>query len=391
MDQIRIRRLKLALRKANLDACILRLPENIVMALGVWPMNGFSYALVTAAAGPAALVAPSCEDEEMGGCWANDVRFFVWPRLNMPDPMEAICRDLRDLAGKHGLMKARIGYEGNFDCVAPSHNAGEVMVPTENSIAWLKNVLPQARWSDASAVLNSLRTTKTPAEIAKLRVAHRISALGHEVFHRAVRPGMTEASLAALVYTECLTKGMAMRGVRHVNVYPQISSGANACRAWRPVVTTGNRRLKAGEIAVLELAVCADGFWADTTRVKVAGKASEIQRRAFATVKEAQAAAIRSIKPGIPASLPDIVASRILVDRGFEKNIVHLTGHGLGFRYHEPVPFLIAGNDIKLREGHVFSVEPGLYDKTWGGIRLEDNVVVTSRGCEVLTPSRHVL
>ena len=68
------------MRSGGLDALLLRLPENIVMTCGVWPMNGFSYAVLTAAEGPVALVAPSCEAEEMDGCWAGDVRFFAWPR-----------------------------------------------------------------------------------------------------------------------------------------------------------------------------------------------------------------------------------------------------------------------------------------------------------------------
>lgn len=385
MDKERTDRIKKTLRAAKLDALILRLPENIVMACGVWPMNGFSYAVVTAKKGPVALIAPSCEDEEMGGCWAKDVRFFVWPRLNMPDPMAAIRDHLRDIARQYGFSHGRVGYEGSFEFVAPSHNAGECMVACESSVAWIKSVLPRAKWFDATSLLHELRATKTAKEIAKLRVAHKVAAFGHMKFYRSVRPGMTEAQLASLVYTECLTRGVALPGVKHVNVYPQISSGVNAHRAWRPIVTTGNRKLKSGEIAVLELAVCVDGFWSDTTRVKVAGKPSETQKRAFAAVKKAQAAALKAIKAGIPASKPDEITYAILKDAGFENDITHLTGHGLGFRYHEPEPFLIRGNEMKLRVGHVCSVEPGLYNRRWGGIRLEDNVVVTAHGCENLT------
>lgn len=387
MDRKRVQRIKKALRDAKLDALVLRLPENIVMSLGVWPMNGFSYAVVTAGAGPAALIAPSCEDEEMDGCWAGDVRFFVWPRLNMPDPLTAIRDHLRDIVRKHGLARARLGYEGSFECVAPSHNAGEVMAPCESSIAWLKSVVPGAKWVDATDILHGLRATKTDAEIAKLRVANRIAAFGHKALYQAVKPGITEAQLASIVYGECLTRGTALPGVRHVNVYPQISSGPNAHRAWRPVVTTGRRKLKNGEVAVLELAICADGFWSDTTRIKVAGKPGKAQKQAFAAVKAAQAAALKTIKAGIKASQPDEITYGILKDAGFEEEIVHLTGHGLGFRYHEPEPFLVRGNDLRLRVGHVSSVEPGLYHETWGGIRLEDNVAVTATGCNVLTTS----
>ena len=385
MDRKRIQRLRRALREEKLDALVLRLPENIVMALGVWPMNGFSYAVVTAEAGPLALIAPSCEDEEMDGCWADHVRYFTWPRLRMPDPLEAIADHLRDIARTHGLTRARLGYEGSFDAVAPPHNTGEVMVNAENSVSWLKSVLPRAHWVDATDLLYAQRATKTEDEVARLRVAHQVAGYGLRSFRRAVDVGVRETDLAATVYGAVLTRGQSLRGVRHVNVFPQVSSGPNAHRAWRPVVTTGNRRLRHGDITVLELAVCVDGFWADVTRVRCAGKPSPELRRAFAAVRVAQAAALAAVKAGTRASIPDEVSYSVLREAGFEDQITHLTGHGLGFRYHEPEPFLIQGNPMKLRVGHVCSVEPGLYSKAWGGVRLEDNVVVTRDGCEVLT------
>ncbi|NOY42737.1 MAG: aminopeptidase P family protein [Planctomycetes bacterium] len=391
MDKDRIRRIKRALRDASLDALILRLPENIVMSFGVWPMNGFSYGVFTADAGPVAIVVPSCEDQEMVGGWAGEVRLFTWPRLGMDDPLQAIRVELHDIAQRHKLTRARIGYEGSFECVAPSHNAGEVMVPCERSVAYLQSILPSAKWRDATDLLHAQRATKTECEIAKLRVAHRVAGFGLKKFHDLVRPGIQEAELAGVVYTHCLTGGVRLRQVQHVNVYPQISSGPNAYRAWRPIVTTGKRRLRSGEIALLEMAVCVDGFWADVTRVKVAGNPKAIQKDAFHAVKTAQRAALRSIRSGVEAQQPHKVATKVLVDAGFEKDIVHLTGHGVGFRYHEPEPFLMPGNTLKLKKGHVCSVEPGLYNRSWGGIRLEDNIVVTADGVEILTKVPKVL
>jgi Xaa-Pro aminopeptidase len=387
VDSERIGRLQSALRDSKLDALILRLPENIVMSFGVWPMNGFSYAVFTAESGPLALVAPSCEDEEMADCHAGVLRFFTWPRLEMEDPLVAIARELREIVKRHKLGRARIGYEGNFECVAPSHNAGEVMAPCESSIAWLKSLVPQAKWREATDFLNKQRATKTPGEIARLRLAHQVAGFGLKKFMAEVSPGMTETEAAALVYGECLIKGMKLPGVNQLNVYPQVSSGANAHRAWRPVVTTGNRRMKNGEISLLELAVCVNGFWADVTRVKAVGRPSSLQKEIFAAVKNAQQAALKSIRPGVKASLPHEAASRILIEAGFGKFMVHLTGHGLGFRYHEPEPFLMPGNDLPLKVGHVCSVEPGLYDPSFGGIRLEDNIAVTADGAEVLSKS----
>jgi Xaa-Pro aminopeptidase len=385
MDTERIRRLKAALKEAKLDALVLRLPENIVMSFSVWPMNGFSYAIFTADAGPVALIAPSCEDEEMGGCWTDDVRFFTWPKLVMEDPLAAIAREIGDVAKRHKLGRARIGYEGSFECVAPSHNAGEVMTPCETSIAWLKSILPQAKWQDATGLLHAQRAEKTPDEIEKLRLAHRVAGFGLKKFMAAVTPGMTETQAAAMVYSECLIKGMKLADSRLVNVFPQISSGPNAHRAWRPIVTTGNRKMRSGEIALLELAVCVGGFWADVTRVKAVGRATSLQKEVFAVVKAAQSAALKAVRPGVEARVPHEAATQKIVEAGLEKFMVHLTGHGLGFRYHEPEPFLMPGNTQRLEIGHVCSVEPGLYDLSFGGIRIEDNIAVAADGAELLS------
>lgn len=385
MDQERIDRVRTSLRRAKLDAMILRLPENIVMAFGAWPLNGFSYAVFTADAGPVAIIAPSCEDEEMDGCWAGDVRFFTWPRLDMPDPLAAINDAMAVIVKRHKLGRARIGFEGSFECVAPPHNAAEPIVPCESSNAFLQSLIPSARWTDATSLLYELRATKTADEIERLRIAHRVAGFGLKKFHESVAAGRTEAELAALVYQACLSRGVGLRQVRYVNVYPQVSVGKNACRAWRPVVTTGPRRLRAGDIAVLELAVCVDGFWADVTRVKAAGKPSTLQSDVFDAVMAAQKAALRSMAAGVEAHVPHDEATQVLIKAGFAKYMIHLTGHGLGFRYHEPEPFLMPGNSMRLRPGHVCSVEPGLYGPEFGGIRLEDNVAVADHGVEVLT------
>ena len=142
MDKERISRIRRALRQAKLDALILRLPENIVMSFGVWPINGFSYAVFTADAGP-------------WPWWPHPARTRKWTVAGPPRPATSCGRGsgcktrLRPLPGISGnwpsgmaCNKGRIGYEGVFECLAPSHNAGEVMVPNESSLAWLKSLFP---------------------------------------------------------------------------------------------------------------------------------------------------------------------------------------------------------------------------------------------------------
>ena len=210
MDPDRVERMRTSLRRAKLDALVLRLPENIVMGFGVWPMNGFSYAVFTADAGPLTLIAPSCEDEEMGGCWTDDVRFFTWPRLDMPDPLRRSATRWPTLCGDINWVVPASATRDRSRCVAPSHNAGEAIVPCESSKAFLKSLVPSARWIDATALLYELRATKTEQEIARLRIAHQVAGFGLKKFHESVAPGKTEAELAAVVYEACLTRGVRL-------------------------------------------------------------------------------------------------------------------------------------------------------------------------------------
>ena len=155
---------------------------------------------------------------------------------------------------------------------------------------------------------------------------------------------------------------------------------------YRPMEISTSRRLAPGEIALLELGVVVDGFWSDRTRPRVAGEATAEQRRLCGLVAQAQEAAVQRIRPGVPAVEVDKAARSVLQNAGLGREFLHITGHGTGFRYHEPFPVIGPLSETILEEGMVFSVEPGIYAASLGGIRLEDDVLVGPGGAEVLGP-----
>ena len=134
-----------------------------------------------------------------------------------------------------------------------------------------------------------------------------------------------------------------------------------------------------------------DGYWADRTRVRVAGTLTDEQVRVYDTVKRAQEAAIAAIRPGAVAGDVDAAARAIIEEAGYGKEFLHITGHGLGFGYHESGPVLAPGATHLLEEGNLTSVEPGIYFAPFGGIRIEDDVLVTATGAEVFGPFRKTL
>jgi Xaa-Pro aminopeptidase len=144
------------------------------------------------------------------------------------------------------------------------------------------------------------------------------------------------------------------------------------------------RKLEKGDLVVIELGVVVDGYWADLTRTVTVGPANTRQHEIYELVQRAQAASLAAVRAGASASAVDAVGREIITAGGYGDNFVHHTGHGIGFRYHEPIPFVAPGSGHTLEEGHVHSIEPGIYVPGFGGCRLEDNCAVFSNHGEYL-------
>jgi Xaa-Pro dipeptidase len=384
MDRDRVEIIKRMLQAHSLDALLLRLPENIVMACGAWPLNGAGLAIFTLEDGPKTLIVPESERHEVDSFWGKEIKYYTTPLLGPLDVWQEVAMMLQETL--HALPAgASVGYEDALTVMVPAHNAAEVSIPRRAEIDRIAALVPQIRFRAADELLQSARAKKTTAEVRRLRTANEIASFGLAEFSKTPLLGLSEAEIAAKIFASCLSQGVEQPGVHAINVYPQVSAGRNSARGWRSIVQTGATRLRDGDLALLELAVCVDGYWADVTRVRATGVATDQQHQAFDAVMRAQAVAIAAIRHGVSAPAVHQLATETLRESGFSDEIRHLTGHGLGFSYHEPIPMLWSGAESRLETGHVCSVEPGLYSRAWGGIRIEDNIVVTTDGCEVLT------
>jgi Xaa-Pro aminopeptidase len=195
----------------------------------------------------------------------------------------------------------------------------------------------------------------------------------------AVRPGRSESDVALDVELSLRRAGFSKPAFETI-----VASGANSAL---PHARPGSRMLTAGDGVVLDFGGVYDGYCVDLTRTVQLGPASGSFSRIFAAVRAAHAAAIATIRPGIAASAVDGAARAVLVERGLGEAFVHGTGHGLGLEVHEEprVTRQGAARDEILRPGMIFTVEPGAYLPGVGGVRIEDDVLVTAAGCEVLT------
>jgi Xaa-Pro dipeptidase len=390
MDSERHSRVRKALGRAGLDLLVCRMPENVLFLSGYWPLAGVSILLFPVDADPVCIVPGTEEQEAAAGL--NGIRCIAYPAgtLAAGDPQAAVTRILAEQATR--LRVRRVGIEGSFESMAPPVNAAEPALPTEAGFSQLRNAFHGSELKDATGLLYELRAIKTEQEAERIRIVNEIAAFGLAAFARHVQPGVRGVDLLAEVEHELVVKGTGYRGARHVRGFAQVSTGpAETSVGFRPCEISSTRRLEAGDIALLELAVTADGYWSDRTRPFVAGKPTAEQIRLFDLVARAQDAAIHAIRPGVRAGQVDAAARAVLEEAGLGTEFLHITGHGTGFRYHEPIPIIAPGSEVVLEAGMVFTVEPGVYSGLFGGIRIEDNVLIGPRGAEVLGPAERRL
>ena len=225
--------------------------------------------------------------------------------------------------------------------------------------------------------LVNIRARKMPDEIALMRRAIHLSEKALANLLGWVQPGMTERQIAAR-----LSEELSILGSEGNAFGPLVQTGANSAL---PHGSTSDRALGAGEFLLIDYGGLVGGYPADITRTFCLGTPTDEMRRMYAVVLEANQAATAAAGPGVAMSAVDKAAREVIDAAGYGQYFIHRTGHGLGLDVHEPIPQIAAGVDDLLEPGMAFTIEPGIYVPGVGGVRIEDNVVVTETGVDVLT------
>jgi Xaa-Pro aminopeptidase len=244
----------------------------------------------------------------------------------------------------------------------------------------LNDLLPsRLRLKNASSLVERERLVKDEDELVLIRTAVN---LGAKLFDRAlevIRPGVKESDVAAE-----MEYAARLAGAEEMSFPTIIASGA---RSALPHGRASEKPIKPGGFVVCDFGVILGGYCSDQTRTVWVGNVSESAREAYEAVLEAQQAAISAVRPGVSVGEVDSAARKVLRKRGLGRYFTHSTGHGVGLEIHE-APRVAAGQKTVLRPGMVITIEPGVYFPGKWGVRVEDMVTVTARGCEVLTPTR---
>ena len=234
----------------------------------------------------------------------------------------------------------------------------------------------RVRWVAGGNAVEKLRAVKDPDELAIMRdAAVLISAVVEEALP-GIKPGVTELEVAAE-----LEYAMKRKGASGASFETIVAAGPHS--AWAHARPSSNP-LRKSQLVVLDQGAILHGYCSDMTRTVFLGRAPANVRRMYRAVLAAQEAAKAAIRPGVSGESVDAAARRVLKRERLVRYFTHSTGHGLGLEVHE-MPRLGKGEKTILEEGMVITVEPGVYVEGMGGIRIEDDVVVTAKGCEDLT------
>jgi Xaa-Pro dipeptidase len=235
---------------------------------------------------------------------------------------------------------------------------------------------PGVRFTPAEPLLSTLRITKDALELDHMRRAVAIAESALTRTLPQVRIGMSEREVAAELMVHLLQGGS-----EGMPFQPLVQSGPNTAS---PHGVTGDRKLELGDLLLFDFGAMAGGYISDITRTFAVGELDPELGRVHEIVQAANAAGRAAARPGLTCQEVDRAARRVIEEAGYGPYFIHRTGHGLGLEVHEP-PYMVEGNTQLLEIGMTFTIEPGVYLPDRGGVRVEDDVVITADGCESLT------
>jgi Xaa-Pro aminopeptidase len=305
--------------------------------------------------------------------YAGGAILFTDPRFAIQAAQQASCRikisrgplaaDVLAAIGR--LRLRRIGYD-------PSRTTCAYLGALQSKLPLHASLEASSGWVEA------LRMVKSTAEIERIRRSVETNSRAFEQAAARLRPGMKELDLAAEVEYR-----MRRLGAEKPSFETIVACGL---RSALPHAQPTAAKIQHGDLVIVDMGAFQDGYASDMTRMLFVGTPPAKVKRTYAAVLEAQLAATAKVRAGARTAAVDGAARQVLRKHGLERFFVHSTGHGLGLEIHEP-PRIGRRDQLRLQAGMTITIEPGVYMEDFGGIRIEDTVLVTETGCQVLTPT----
>lgn len=241
----------------------------------------------------------------------------------------------------------------------------------------LEGAIPGAKFIPADDTVSGLRLTKDEAEVEAMRMAVHVAETALRQTVSQVQVGMTEREIASELVVQLLRAGSESE----IPFNPIVSSGPNSAIVH---ATPSDRKLKVGDMLMIDFGARVHGYISDITRTFAIGEIDNEMSKVYDVVMQANEAGKNAVRVGVKCADVDRATRSVIEESGYGEYFLHRTGHGIGLEGHEG-PYISGDNQLPLTEGMTFTVEPGLYLANRGGVRIEDNVVVTAEGIDCLT------
>ena len=372
-DDAKLDRVRTLMAEEQLDALVVRAPDNVLYLTNFWGMKGYDAVVFPQDGEPTLVCLEASADDAARMAWTADVRFFRGYDERDPRPPQARALELAlDAARTYD----RVGLELTLGTQASDRMVGE---PTTYTHAWFA-AWPEA--ADATQLLARARAIKTPQELERMRLANEIAAGAMEYVRAHLRPGMKESEAAAIWNGYVHGRGTGWDGkVELAHAFSLVWSGPGI----RTFTATGHRLVQENEPTLFEIWVCADGYWCDHTKNLCPGQLTPAYERLRESLMGVYEAAIDHCRPGASLAELDRLVREGVAEAGYPGQPSHPIAHGVGARAHEP-PYAHQAGTGEIEEGMVLAIEPGAYWDGGGGLRVEDNFLITAAGAEKLSP-----
>jgi Xaa-Pro aminopeptidase len=371
---VKLDRVRALMAERGVDALVVRAPDNVLYLTNFWGMKGYDVCVFPREGEPTLICLEASAEDSARTAWTSHVRLFRG--YDETDPRPPIARAL-DLARQVAAHYETVGLELTLGTQASDRMVGE---PTTFTRDWFDAFGSEV--VDATPILVEARARKTQQEIERMRLANDIAAAAMEHAKLVIEAGMSEAQIAAEWQGVVHGEGTGWEGKVDLALgFSLVWSGLGI----KTFTATADRPVVEGEPTLFEIWVCADGYWCDHTKNLVVGELTPRYRELEGSLMAVYDDAIDFMRPGASLAELDRRVRAGIEAMHFPGEPSHPICHGVGARAHEP-PYAHQAGGGEIQEGMVFALEPGCYWEGGGGLRLEDNFLITAAGAEKLSP-----
>jgi Xaa-Pro dipeptidase len=378
IDKPKLDRMRALMRERGLSALVVRAPDNVLYLTNYWCMKGYD-AVVFPQSGEPTLIAlePQQADAERNS-WTRDLRLFKGYDERDPRPPQYRALDVALQVIKEKDLGDKVGLELNMGTQSADRMVGEPTTPTQTFFDAFNKVAREV--VDGTPVLVEARAIKTAQEIERMRLANELAALAMDYTREHMRPGMKESEVGAMYEGYVHSIGVGYQGkVEMARAFTLVWSGPGI----RTFTATGDRPIQKNEPTLFEIWVCADGYWTDLTKNACPGELTKEYQKLLELLLKVFNEAVSYARDGADfPGLDRLIRARI-AEGGYSGQPSHPICHGVGARAHEP-PYAHQAGTGTMRKGMVLAIEPGIYWPQGGGLRLEDNFLITEKGNQKL-------